>query len=133
MKFKDFCNILKDKIKTAYTEIILTQDAEKLAGEFLFAQLETSGQISRADLDARMRKSGLKAVRAAVYAEICSKAEKKPTESQLEHALNSHELVNSEQNELDKAEVERDELLRLFGIFNSSHVYYRQIGRGNNG
>lgn len=133
MKFKDFCNELEAKIQVAYVEGILTQDSERLAGEFLFAQLKVSEELSRSALDARMRKSGLKAVRAAVYSEVCSKTEKKPTESQLEHALNSHELVNSEQNELDKAEVERDELERLYSIFNQAHVYYRQIGRGSNG
>lgn len=133
MKFSDRIAQLEAKIESSYTEGVTLEQAEKLAGEFLHAQMQVSAQLRTGDLDARMRKSGVKAVRAAIYLDIVSKAEKKPTEGQIDHMINTNDLVASEQDSLDKAEVSRDELERLYNVFNSAHVYFRQLSRGSLG
>lgn len=134
---RDLMKIFNDKIKELETLIehsyesgVSLEEAERLAGRFLHAQLQVSEELRKADLDSRMRKSGLKAVKAAVYSDACSKADKKPTEGALEHTINSNELVNGEQTELDKAEVSRDELTRIYNVFQAAHVHFRQMSKG---
>lgn len=122
-------NLIK-KIESAYTEGITLDDAEKLAGEFLHAQLSISSELQSADLDSRMRKTGLKAVRSAIYMETTTKSDKKPTESALEHILNGNEIIISEQENMDKAEARRDELKRYYDIFANAHIFYRGIAKG---
>ncbi len=131
MKFLDQIKELETQIQSSYSEGVTLDQAEKLAGRFLHAQMQVSTELRKSDLDARMRKSGLKAVKAAVYTDTCSKADKKPTEGALEHLINMNELVSGEQDALDRAEVNRDELERLYSIFQQAHVYFRQIGRGS--
>lgn len=106
-------------------------EAERLAGEFLHAQMLVSGEIKKSDLSARMRKSGLKAIRAAVYTETCTASDKKPTEAMITSIIDTHEIVQSEQNELDKAEVERGELERQYDILVNAHIFFRTIAKGN--
>lgn len=129
-KFKELCKELEGKIQKSYEEGTTLEEAERLAAEFLYAQLAVSSELKAADLDSRMRKSGVKSVRAAVYLDIVNKADKKPTEAQIEHTINVTELVNSEQNGLDAAEVERDELTRYYNVFREGHIYYRGISKG---
>ena len=128
--FDEIVQELEAEIMASYTEGITIMQAEKLAGKFLHAQMATSAELSKGDLDSRMRKSGLKAVKAAVYTDACTKTEKKPTESALEHLLNANELVNGEQLALDRAEVRRDELERLYSVFQAAHVHFRTIAKG---
>jgi hypothetical protein len=130
MSFKDMCAKLESEIEASYTEGVSLDEAEKLAGKFLSAQISVSRELQKLDLDSRMRKSGVKAVKAVIYKDECSKADKKPTESQLEHSLNSNELVISEQTGLDEAESSRDELSRLFNIFGNAHLHFRGIAKG---
>lgn len=128
--FQKLCRQLESKIQASYEEGVTVTDAEKLAGEFLKAQMSVSNELKVSDLDSRMRKSGLKAVRAAVYMKACSESDKKPTENALENILNTNELVQSEQDSLDKAEVERDDLKRYYDIFREAHIYFRGIAKG---
>lgn len=121
---------LEQSIQDAYDIGASLEEAEKLASKFLYAQIKVSEQLQQADLNSRMRKSGLKAVKAAVYNDSVSKSDKKPTESQLEHTINSNELVNGEQDELDKAEVNRDALARYYSIFQNAHIHFRSIAKG---
>lgn len=130
MKFTELCKHLEAKIQSSYEEGVTIEDAEKLAGEFLRAQMTVSNELKASDLDSRMRKSGLKAVRAAVYTDACSKADKKPTESALENILNLDDMVQKEQDALDKAEVERDSLKRYYDIFREAHIHFRGIAKG---
>lgn len=130
MNFKNLCETLENKIQSAYTSGTTLDEAEKLAGEFLYAQLKVSEELKLADLDSRMRKSGLKAVKATVYMEACSKTDKKPTETQLEHILNTNSLVQAEQESLDTSEVSRDSLERYYDIFREAHVHFRQLSKG---
>lgn len=132
-KLKAFCEALQTKIQETYAADVTMAEAQNLAGEFLDAQMQISDALKSADLDARMRKSGLKAIRGAVYNEIVGKAEKKPTVDSLEHSLNMDEIIVSAQNELDVAETERDDLKRYYDIFHECHIYYRGIGKGSFG
>lgn len=129
MNFKTLCQQLEEVIVSAYTESVTVEEAEKHAARFLHAQMTVSNALRTKDLDARMRKSGLKAVRAAVYTEEVSKHEKKPVEAQLAAVLDTNELVASAQDDLDTAEVDRDELERYYDIFHNAHLYFRGIAK----
>lgn len=131
--FEQFCNSLETKIQSSYEEGITMEDAEKLAGEFLFAQLKVSTELKKNDLDSRMRKSGVKAIRAAVYLDAATKGDKKPTEAALSAIIDSDKLVIGEQRSFDEAEVERDNLERYYDVFGQAHVYFRQLAKGNLG
>ena len=113
-KFIELCKQLEAKIVNTYEEGVTLEDAEKLAGEFLYAQMQVSHELKKSDLDARMRKTGVKAIRAAIYLDIVQKSDKKPTESQLTAMLDSDSIVTGEQNSLDEAESNRDELERYY-------------------
>lgn len=128
--FKDFLEQLETKIKNTYQEGISIDDAEKLAAEFLHAQMVVSTQLAKADLDSRMKKAGLKAVRSTAYMDILNSNEKKPTEAAIEASINTNKLVSTQQDDFDDAEVERDELQRYYQIFREAHIYYRGIGKG---
>src|ERR1700728_1160316 len=130
MTFKEFCSQLEEKIKSTYTEGTTQDEAEKLAAEFLHAQIEVSHELKKSALDARMRKSGVKAVRASAYLDIVKAADKKPTETQIESMINTDSLVAKEQDGLDKSEVERDEFERYYSIFREAHIYYRGLSKG---
>ena len=129
-KFKELCIELEEKIQKSYEEGVTMEAAEKLAGEFLVAQLRTSEELKSADLDSRLRKTGVKAVRAAIYLDIVQKSEKKPTEAQIEATINTDKIVSSEQESFDKAEVERDSLERYYNIFREGHIHFRGISKG---
>lgn len=133
MNFKQLYNKLEAKIVSSYEEGVTLEAAEKLAGEFLYAQMQTSAELKKFDLDSRMRRTGVKAIRAAIYMESASKGDKKPTEAALASMVDQHEVVQSEQNSLDTAEVERDELKRLFDVFNNAHIHFRGIAKGSFG
>lgn len=125
---------LEKKIQNSYEQGTTLEEAEKLAAEFLHAQISITDELKAKDLDARMRKSGLKAVRAALYTKLASNPEgKKPTEAAIDAMITSETLVQSEQDELDKAEVERDRLERYYNIFQNSHIFYRGVAKGQFG
>src|ERR1700693_31634 len=89
---------LEGKIQASYEEGTTLEQAEKLAGEFLYAQIVVSTELKKADLNARMRKSGVKAVRAAIYLETVNNSLKRPTEAQTAAIIDSDKLVLDEQN-----------------------------------
>lgn len=130
MNFKQLCEQLEAKIQNSYQEGVTLEQAERLAGEFLYAQLQVSAELKTKDLDARMRKSGVKAVRAAIYLDILQKNEKKPTEAQISATIDSDKLVTDEQKALDMSEVDRDELERYYDIFGNAHIFYRSVAKG---
>lgn len=133
MKLADQILQLEKKIQSIYSPDTTLADAERLAGEFLYVQSQISAALKKADLDARMRKVGVKSIKAAVYMDAVSKAEKKPSDVMLEHIINSDPLVIGEQQRLDEAEVEKSELERIFGIVEEAHVHCRQISKGSMG
>lgn len=129
-RFKELCIELEEKIQKSYEEGVTMESAEKLAGEFLVAQLRVSEELKSADLDSRLRKTGVKAVRAAIYLDIVQRSEKKPTEAQIEATINTDKIVGSEQESFDKAEVERDNLERYYNVFREAHQHFRIIAKG---
>lgn len=131
MSFKELCQQLENKIQQSYTEGVTLEVAEKLAAEFLHVQMIISTELKKADLDARMRKTGVKALRAAIYMEAATKDPKKPSDVLLQAMVDMNELVQKEQNEYDKAEVETADLERYYNIFQNAHIYYRGIAKGN--
>lgn len=123
----------EDKIISAYETGVSLEEAERLATEFLHAQLQVSVALKAADLDARMRKSGVKSIRAAIYLDIVQKSDKKPTEAQIAALIDSDKLVLGEQQALDTAESDRDELERLFSVFQNAHIHFRGVSKGTFG
>lgn len=121
---------LEAQIRRSYEEGVTLEEAERLAARFLHAQIIISGELKKQDLDSRMRKTGVKAVRAAIYLDIVQKSEKKPTESQIAAMIDSDKLVLDEQNGLDSSEVSRDELERHYDMYLNAHIYFRGIAKG---
>lgn len=117
-------------IQSAYESSVTLQEAEKYAALFLHAQIQVAEELRSSDLDARMRKNGLKAVRSAVRMEEVRKHEKKPTEGALEDAVNTNEIVEGEQRRFDEAEVNRDLLQNYYNIYKDAHIYFRGVSRG---
>ena len=117
-------------IELAYTEGVTIGDAEKYAAKFLHAQILIANELKEVDLDARMRKSGVKAIRAAVYLEEVKKNEKKPSDTLLEAIVNSTKLVQDEQDAFDASEVKRNELDNYLNVFKDAHIYMRGIAKG---
>ena len=130
MTFKTLCEALEKEIQESYTTGITLEAAEKLAGQFLHAQMTASNELRKADLDSRMRKTGVKAMRAGMYADIVGKSDKKPTEAAIENEIVRNPVVQAEQDRLDDAEVTRDDIERYYNIFQQAHVHFRQLAKG---
>lgn len=122
---------LEDKIESSYKLGTSTEEAESLAAAFLHAQLDVSERLKAASLDTSMRKSGLKAIRAAVYLEAAKAGDKKPSDVMLQAMVDSHEIVQQEQDAYDKAVAESEHLERYYNIFTNAHIYYRGIAKGS--
>lgn len=121
---------LELKIEESYESGITLEEAEKLAAKFLRAQILISRELQKTDLDSRMKKSGVKALKAALYLVEVQKTDKKPSDVLLGNLVDSNELVVGEQNAFDTAETRRDELERYYNIFREAHVHYRQVSKG---
>lgn len=130
MKFDQLCEELETAITTSYEEGVSLDEAEKLMFKCLAIRLLLSAELSKVDLDTRMKKSGVKAVKAAIYLEAATKDPKKPSDVMLGAIVDSNELVRGEQDRLDAAEVKKAELERLDNIFENAHVSFRKIGTG---
>lgn len=124
-----FEELTKD-IQRSYEEGVTVEEAERLAGKFLHAQIMVSEEYRKADLDARMRKAGVKSVRAAVYMTNATKTDKKPSDTYLEAIINMDELVLGEQRGLDEAEVLVDQLRTYLSVFKEAHIHFRSIAKG---
>ena len=133
VSFDDMIASLTKTIETAYTEGVTADEAEKYAAKFLAAQLLVSNELTAADLDARMRKSGNKAIRARVYMEAKADTTQKLTEAGVQAIIDTHEIVQKEQDGLDAAEVRKAELERYYDIFLNGHIYMRGVAKGSFG
>jgi hypothetical protein len=127
---EDMCTELENDIKEAYEGNVTIPDAEKLAAKFLGAQMVLARELSVIDLSARMRKSGTKAVRAAVYLNEAGAQEKKPSDVMLNAKVDSSDLVETSQKELDEAEIERDLLESYASTFREAHIFFRGVCKG---
>jgi len=128
--FKKMCDDLTAKIQASYEEGITLEAAEKLAGEFLHAQIKVADALREADLDARMKRTGTKAIKAAVYLAEATKGEKKPSDVLLAAVVDTSKEVIEQQDLYDRAEVERDALQNYFNIFKEAHIHFRAIAKG---
>ncbi len=133
MTFEQKCKQLEAKIIATYTTGVSLEDAEKLAAEFLAAQILVSEELKKADLSSRMRKSGVKTLRAGLYLDTISGQEKRPTEAQVNAILDSNDIIRDEQLCYDEAEVERASLERYYDVFLNSHIYFRGVAKGSFG
>lgn len=129
-ELKTLCEELTNDIRGAYESGTTLEEAERLAAKFLFGQIQVASALQVADLDARMRKNGVKAIKSAVRTEEVRKHEKKPTESSLDDVVNLNEIVSSEQNSYDEAEVAKDYLENTLSVFRDAHIYFRGIAKG---
>lgn len=125
-----YCAELETDIQNAYTASVTMEEAERLAAKFLSAQMQIAQELRLTDLDARMRRAGLKAIKATVYMEAATSAEKKPTEAMLASMVDSNKIVMGEQAAFDTAEVNRDLLQNYFNVCREAHVYFRGISKG---
>lgn len=132
MKLKEYFEELTVDIQQTYEEGITIEQAEKLAAKFLYAQIQVTQELAKTDLDSRMKKSGLKAIKAAVYMDAATKGDKKPTENMLASIIDSSKEVSGEQQIFDQAEVYRDELKNYYDIFGNAHIFYRGISKQGN-
>lgn len=130
MKLNEYVKVLEGKIQSSYEEGVTMENAEKLAAEFLRAMMLVSAELRTMDLDARMRKSGVKAVKAKAYLDIVTSQEKKPTETHIQSLIDTNGVVSEAQDNLDVAEVDKAELERYYDIFQNAHVYYRNVSKG---
>jgi hypothetical protein len=126
-----FYEELIEQVKQSYEESITIEQAEKLAAKFLHAMFLLSNDLATYDLDARMKKSGVKAIKAAVYTDAAVKGDKKPTEAALVATVDLNDIVKSEQDSFDKAEVTTDKYKNYYNIFKECHLYFRVITKGN--
>lgn len=133
MTFQELCNQLETKIQKTYESGVSLEEAEKLAAEFLYAQFKVSAELKVTDLDARTKKSGLKAVRAAAYMAAAATGDKKPTEAAIAAMVDTNQMVSTEQDGLDMAEVTRADLERYYDIFLNAHIYFRGVAKGSFG
>lgn len=124
-------NDLEHIIVEAYEGGVTMEQAERYAARFLAAQVKLSQSLLTADLDSRMRKAGLKAVKAAVYLENATKGDKKPSDVLLAAVVDSDTLVSGEQEAFDNAEAGKDNLERLYSICREAHVYFRGVAKGS--
>jgi hypothetical protein len=130
MSFIKLCEELTVQIQTSYETGITVEEAEKLAGKFLYAQIQVAEELRKADLDARMKKSGTKAIKASVYLEAATKTDKKPSDVMLGAMVDTNELVLGEQQKLDEAEVLKASLDNYMSIFQNAHIHFRTISKG---
>lgn len=126
----ELCEKLAEKIKSAYESGITTSEAERLAGEFLHAQMLLTQELQDADLNARMRKTGLKAIRASIYMREATKTDKKPSDVMLVAQVDMDETVKEQQNDFDQVEGHREAIQNYFNIFKEAHVFFRGVSRG---
>lgn len=121
---------ISEEITKSYEEGTTIPEAERLATKLLSAMLMLTEELKRASLDARMKKSGVKAIRAAAYLDEVARHDKKPSDSMLDNTVNASETVQDEQKKLDEAEVEYEYLENYMSIFREAHIHFRSIAKG---
>lgn len=124
------CEELKVAIEKAYSEGITIPDAERLAARTLIVRLGLADSIKSASIDSKMKKHGVKAIRGAVYMDIISKSDKKPTEAALEAQVNLDAIVGKEEEAYATAEADYYHLTAYLDVFKDAHIYFRGIAKG---
>jgi hypothetical protein len=128
---QELCEELQVAVTEAYESGVTMERAEAMAARMLGAQLTIAAALATADLNARMRKNGVKAIKASVYMQEIARYDKKPSEGFLEQAVNAEKLVTDEADAYEKADATKEELQSYFGIFKDAHIYFRGIAKGS--
>ncbi len=128
---QDEFEALKVQVLKAYEQGVTVEDAERFAAKCLGAQMKLAEDLELSDLDARMRKNGLKAVKAAIWHDAATSGDKKPSDKALDAIVDMNKLVQDEQNAFDRADAHKDSLEVYLNIFRESHIYFRNIGRNS--
>lgn len=129
-KLQTYLNSLELEIQKAHEFSPTLDEAEKLAALFLGAQIKIGTELSGFDLDARMRKSGVKAIKAAVYLQEATRQEKKPTEAMLTALIDMDKTVAEAQDAFDTAEVFKNKLENWLSVCKDAHIFFRGLARG---
>ncbi len=129
-QFLTLCESLKNDIIKSYEEGVTLEEAERLAAKFLNGSIQVGEALRVTDLDRRMKKSGVKTIRAAAYLEAASQGDKKPSDKLIEAVIDSDPVVVENQKMFDEAEVEVNALENYLSVFHEAHIYYRGIAKG---
>ena len=130
MTFTEYCEELQADIISAYESSPNLNEAEKLAAKFLNAMIETGKELQSCDLDFRMKRSGLKAIKGAVYLEAATKDAKKPSDVLIAALVDTDKLVISAQEAADAAEVYKNQLENYLSVFREAHIFMRGCAKG---
>lgn len=121
---------LVDIVKEAHTTGVTMDQAEKYAARFLEAQLTLACELASIDIDARMKKNGMKAAKAQAYLDICRASDKKPSDVYIEQEVTLNKTVNATVDMFERLDARRENLMLYMGIFKDAHVYFRGIAKG---
>src|ERR1035437_7680428 len=108
--FESICKELSQTIERVYNEGCTILEAERLAARTLSVRMVLADDIKTKDLDARMKKHGVKAIRAKAYMDELVKYDKKPAETFLENAVNTCALVEAAETLYAVADTEKERL-----------------------
>lgn len=123
--------LLKRQVESAYESGVTVEDAERFAAKCLGAQITIAEALAVADLDSRMKKNGVKAVKAAIWHRAATDGDKKPSDKMLDAIVDMDKIVQDEQRSFDIADSHKDSLKVLLDIFKDGHIYFRNIGRNS--
>src|ERR1700684_1824292 len=129
MKIDDLYKELTEVLKSSYESGVTILEAESLAGRFLYALTQVANEYEILNLDARMRKSGLKGLKASIYLDEATKTDKKPSDVMLGALVDRNSLVQGSQDDLDKAEVVKEKLENYKEVFKEAHIYFRGLSK----
>ncbi len=129
-KFEAICEEVKKAIRLTHEEGVTMEEAEKLAAKFLGASILVGEELKAVDLDRRMKKAGLKTIKASAYLNAASQGDKKPSDKLIEAVIDTDKDVSAAQDLFDVAEVNYNELINYLSVFHEAHIYYRSIAKG---
>lgn len=125
-----FFDSLKQDITRAHEHGVTLEEAEKLAAKFLDGSIQVGEALKSADLDRRMKKSGVKSIKAAAYLNAATQGDKKPSDKLIEAVIDSDTDVVAAQDLFDTAEVEVASLQSYQSVFHEAHIFFRGIAKG---
>ena len=127
MSMNKLCEDLKAAIKKGHETDTSVSEAELLACKALDACLALADEIQSIDLKTRMRKAGVRTIRAQAYMDEIAKHDKKPAEGYLDAAIALQSAVQAAEQDLAEHEVELNRLKTYADVFAESHQYFRAI------
>lgn len=126
-----FMAVLEEKIKNSYEVSLDLSEAEKLASEFLYAHMVLTREYQRVSLDARMRKAGLKSIKASVYLAEAGQGEKKRSDVLLNALVDVSAIVATSQEAFDTSETTAELIQGWINVVQQGHIHFRQMSKGS--